>query len=280
MTAVATETRVWERVNPDQFANDSIARRLRLRALRPVGLETLIEHAALMQRVDRKYVAPVDAVRDLVNTVRGTHHVLSIDGRRYTTYRTLYFDTDNFTSARDHIQDRRRRWKVRTRLYVEDELHRVEVKTKDNRGNTVKVMGVSHTDHYGVLVGSDRDFVASYLSDFPQIDVRDLVPAAEVRYKRATLTDLAAGTRVTIDWGLSMHMNSGDVWLDDRFAMVETKGPLVLSGVDKALHELGVRPRRFSKYVAAASTLTDGIPANGFASLRAGGILHSRPMAV
>jgi len=280
MTAVATEARVWERVNPDQFASDSVARRLRLRTLRPVALETLIEHAALMQRVDRKYVAPVDAVRDLVNTVRDTHQVLSIDGRRYTTYRTLYFDTDNFTSARDHIQDRRRRWKVRTRLYVEDELHRVEVKTKDNRGNTVKVMGVSHPDHYGVLVGGDRDFVASYLSDFPQIDVRDLVPAAEVRYKRATLTDLAAGTRVTIDWGLSMHMNSGDVWLDDRFAMVETKGPLVLSGVDKALHELGVRPRRFSKYVAAASTLTEGIPANGFASLRAGGILHSRSMAV
>jgi len=280
MTAVATEARVWEHANPDQFANDSVARRLRLRTLRPVGLETLIEHAALMQRVDRKYIAPVDAVRDLVNTVRDTHQVLSIDGRRYTTYRTLYFDTDNFTSARDHIQDRRRRWKVRTRLYVEDELHRVEVKTKDNRGNTVKVMGVSHPDNYGVLVGDDRDFVASHLSDFPQIDVRDLVPAAEVRYKRATLTDLAAGTRVTIDWGLSMHMNSGDVWLDDRFAMVETKGPLVLSGVDKALHELGVRPRRFSKYVAAASTLTEGIPANGFASLRASGILHSRSMAV
>jgi hypothetical protein len=280
MTAVATETRVWEHINPDQLANDSVVRRLRLRTLRPVGLETLIERAALMQRVDRKYIAPVDAVRDLINTVRDTHQVLSIDGRRYTTYRTLYFDTDNFTSARDHIQDRRRRWKVRTRLYVEDELHRVEVKTKDNRGNTVKVMGVSRPDNYGVLLGDDRDFVASYLSDFPQIDVRDLVPAAEVRYKRATLTDLAAGTRVTIDWGLSMHMNSGDVWLDDRFAMVETKGPLVLSGVDKALHELGVRPRRFSKYVAAASTLTEGIPANGFASLRAGGILHSRSMAV
>jgi hypothetical protein len=279
MTAVATETRLWEHVNPDQFANDAMVRRLRLRALRPVGLDTLIEHAALMQRVDRKYIAPLEVVRNLVSTVRATHQVLCIDDRRYTTYRTLYFDTDDFRSARDHIQERRLRWKVRTRLYVEDSLHRVEVKTKDNRGNTVKVMGVSHPDYFGTLARDDHDFVASHLGDFPQIDVRDLVPAAEVRYKRATLTDLAAGTRVTIDWGLSMHMNSGDVWLDDRFAMVETKGPLALSGVDKALHELGVRPRRFSKYVAAAATLTDGIPANGFAALRAGGILHSRSMA-
>jgi len=243
-------------------------------------LETLVEHAALMQRVDRKYVAPIDAVRALVNSVRDTHEVLSIDGRRHTTYRTLYFDTDDFASARDHIQGRRQRWKVRTRLYVEDSLHRVEVKTKDNRGNTVKVMGVSHPDYYGGLVGDDLDFVASHLGDFSRIDVRDLVPAAEVHYKRATLTDLAAGTRVTIDWGLRMQLKNGDVWLDDQYAMVETKGPVALTGVDKALHELGVRPRRFSKYVAATSTVTDGIPSNGFASLRAAGILHSRAMAV
>ena len=77
-----------------------------------------------------------------------------------------------------------------------------------------------------------------------------------------------------------MQLRNGDVWLDDGFAMVETKGPVALSGVDKALHELGVRPRRFSKYVAATSTLTDGIPSNGFASLRAAGILHSRATAV
>jgi hypothetical protein len=280
MTAVATEVRVRERGTPTWVANEPMVRRLRLRTLQPVGLETLIEHAALMQRVDRKYIAPVDAVRDLVKTVRDTHQVLCINDRRYTTYRTLYFDTDNFTSARDHIQGRRQRWKVRTRLYVEDELHRVEVKTKDNRGNTVKVMGISDPDYYGSLIGNDRSFVASYLSDFPQIDVQGLAPTAEVRYRRATLTDLAAGTRVTIDWGLSMHLESGDVWLDDRFAMVETKGPVSLSRVDKALHELGVRPRRFSKYVAAASTLTDGIPSNGFASLLAGGVLHSRAMAV
>jgi hypothetical protein len=280
MTAVATEVRVWERAAPDQLANEAMVRRLRLGALLPVGLETLIEHAELMQRVDRKYIAPIDVVRRLVNTVRDTHQVLCIDDRRYTTYRTLYFDTDNFTSARDHIQGRRQRWKVRTRLYVEDALHRVEVKTKDNRGSTVKVMGVSHPDYYGTLVGDDRDFVASHLGDFPQIDVRDLSPTTEVRYKRATLTDLAAGTRVTLDWGLSMHLKNGDVWLDDRYAMVETKGPLALSGVDKALHELGIRPRRFSKYVAATSSLTDGIPDNDFASLRAGGILHSRAMAV
>lgn len=280
MTAVATEPRLWAQSTPEPFTNEAMVRKLNLDQPRPVGLDTLIEHAELMHRVDRKYIAPIDVVSELVSTVGDTHQVLSINDRRYSTYRTLYFDTDDFTSVRAHVQRRRQRWKVRTRLYVEDHLSRIEVKTKDNRGNTVKVMGLSHPDFYGRLVGDDRDFVARQLSDFPDTNLNDLKPVAEVRYLRSTLSDLEAGTRVTIDWGLSMHLDSGDVWLDDQFAMVETKGPITLSRADKALHELGVRPRSFSKYVAAASTLTPDIPSNGFAVLLSSKVLHSNAMAV
>lgn len=278
MTALATEVRTWAGPGPDQLASEAMVRRLDLDVLEPVGLETLVEHAALMHRTDRKYIAPVDAVRALVAVIGDTHQVLSIDDRRYTTYRTVYFDTHDFASARAHVQRRRQRWKVRSRLYVEDKLSRVEVKTKDNRGNTVKVMGISHPDHYGGLIGDDHDFVAAHLADFPDVRVRELVPAAEVRYTRSTLSDLAGGTRVTIDWNLSMHLANGDVWLDDQYATIETKGPIALSGADKALHGLGIRPRGFSKYVAATSTLLTDIPSNDFASLRAGKILHSRVM--
>jgi hypothetical protein len=278
MTALATEVRTWDGPRPDQFASEAMVRRLDLDMLLPVGLETLMEHAALMHRTDRKYIAPVDAVRELVAAVSDTHQVLSINDRRYTTYRTLYFDTQDFTSARAHVQRRRQRWKVRARLYVEDKLSRVEVKTKDNRGNTAKVMGISHPDYYGALIGDDHDFVAMHLTDFPDIKVRDLVPAAEVLYTRSTLADLNSGTRMTIDWGLSMHLANGDVWLDDQYATVETKGPTALSSADKALNALGIRPRGFSKYVAATSTLLPDIPSNDFASLRAGKILHSRVM--
>ena len=280
MTALLSDLHVCERRAPSQTATRAMVRWLHLGRPQAVGLETLVENAALMHRVDRKYIAPLQVVRDLIDAVGDTHRVLRINGRRYTTYRTTYFDTEEFASARAHIQGRRRRWKVRSRLYVEDDLSRVEVKTKDNRGNTIKVMGTSHPDLYGTLVGDDRDFVATHLSDFSDANVTDLVPAAEVRYTRATLTDLSAGTRVTIDLGLSMHLSTGGVWLDEQFAMVETKGPLALSRVDKTLLELGVRPRCFSKYVAGASMVTPGIPSNDFASLQARRILHSNAMAV
>lgn len=255
-----------------------MVRRMNLDTPAPVGLETLVEHAALMHRTDRKYIAPLEKVGELVSEIADTHRVLRIKDRRYTTYRTLYFDTPDFDSAKAHIQRRRRRWKVRSRLYVEDGLCRVEVKTKDNRGKTVKVMGISEPERYGSLTGEDRDFVAFHISDFPETAVDELVPAAEICYTRATLSDLEAGTRVTIDWGLTMHLENGDVWLDDRNALVETKGPATLSRVDHELHGLGVRPRGFSKYVAAASSMVPDLASNDVRGLQTSGVLHFRAM--
>ncbi|MFZ0139499.1 MAG: VTC domain-containing protein, partial [Aeromicrobium sp.] len=146
MTALATEPHSGDTVTtiqPVLTSDVGRAHLLGVDGLRPVGLEELVEHAALMHRTDRKYIAPLDTVRTLVSDLADTHRVLEIKGRHYTTYRTLYFDTADFEAARSHVQKRRRRWKVRSRLYVEDGLCRIEVKTKDNRGETQKVMGMS-----------------------------------------------------------------------------------------------------------------------------------------
>lgn len=275
ITALATDAVEGESRASSLAANQAMVRRLGLHHPVPVGLEPLVENAALTERTDRKYIVTVSAAREMVRRMGDTHAVLSIDGRRYTTYRTMYLDTDDFTSARAHIQRRRRRWKVRTRLYVEDQLNRVEVKTKANRGNTTKVMRVSHPDFYGTLSDEDRAFVTEQLGDLLDAEVGALKPAAEVRYTRATLSDLTAGTRVTLDWGMTMHLEPGHVWLDDQFVTVETKGPGPLSRVDRTLHELGIRPRRFSKYVSAASSVYADLPGNDFTALRSRQMLHS-----
>jgi hypothetical protein len=44
---------------------------------------------------------------------------------------------------------------------------------------------------------------------------------------------------------------------------------------DRALNKLGTRPRSFSKYVAAASTLNTGIADNDVRQLQ-GRVLHNR----
>lgn len=255
---------------------DPMTRRLGIGRLRTVGLDTLMEQAALMERTDQKYIVPVSTARALVDAIGDTHRVLKIEGRRYTTYQTVYFDTVDLRSVHAHIQRRRRRWKVRGRLYVEDDLCRIEVKTKDNTGATVKVMGSSDPERFGTLVGDDRDFVERHLAGYTDADVSALIPAAEIDYTRATLADLDAGTRVTIDWGLATRTHMGSAWLDDGHVLVETKGPNSSSRADQVLSELRARPQRFSKYVAAASTTTPRIPDNDFRRLLTRGVLQAR----
>jgi hypothetical protein len=258
------------------LATDPMTRRLGLGRLRTVDLDTLVAQAALTERTDQKYIVPVSTARDLISAIADTYRVLRIDGRRHTTYQTLYFDTVDLRSVQSHIQRRRRRWKVRSRLYVEDDLCRIEVKTKDNSGATIKVMGESDPSRFGTLVDEDREFVERHLAGYADADAAALVPSAEIDYTRATLADLDAGTRMTIDWNLSTRTHMGASWLDADHVLIETKGPDTTSRADEVLSELRVRPQRFSKYVASAATTTPRIPDNDYRRLLTRGILNAQ----
>ena len=104
----------------------------------PVGLAAVQEVAALQDRVDRKYVVSLDTFARLAERLSGSHAVLEIEGRRAFAYRTTYFDTRELRAYRDHVQRRRRRFKCRSREYVDSGLCTFEVKLKGPRGRTVK----------------------------------------------------------------------------------------------------------------------------------------------
>jgi hypothetical protein len=249
---------------------------LGLSELEPVSLKDVVENAALMHRVDRKYLVSLDTARSLVDALTESHAVLQIDGRRSTTYRSTYFDTPTFSSSRSHVQRRRRRWKVRSRLYVEDQLCRIEVKTKGGRGATIKTVAPSTPGRYARLAGVEHEFVRTVLATpHPEVDVDSLIPTAEVTYARASLADVDAGTRVTLDWNLLATLGGGDAWIDENYLLIETKGGAVPARADRVLTGLGARPRSFSKYVAATSLIRPDIADNDLRHLR-GASLHCR----
>ncbi|MFF8929571.1 polyphosphate polymerase domain-containing protein [Streptomyces longwoodensis] len=234
-----------------------------LSALRGATLGEVDAAAALQHRTDRKYLIPLHRARALVHLLADSHHVLDLAGRRTTHYLSTYFDTEHLASWHAHVQGRRRRWKVRTRLYAEDALCRVEVKTKDGRGATVKHALKVPATAYGALDAQSAAFVDEVLerTGIP-ITAEDLTPAVEVRYVRAALADLDHGTRVTLDSALTCHHGDRAAALDPGHVLVETKGGIRPAPADRLLLRLGARPVSLSKYVVGQSLLTPGLPDN------------------
>ena len=242
---------------------------------RPVSLPEVLARAAQLVRVDRKYLLPVASAQQLVDRLPEDFRLLTFDGRRSTTYRSTYFDTADLGTARAHVQRRRRRWKARSRLYVEDGLCRVEVKTKDGRGVTIKSVADSTVEGYAVLGPDEGSFVEDALrGQGISCDLTRLGPTMEVDYRRATLASLGdAPARVTIDWGMTCVLGDRGLQLDRGHVLVETKGGAVPGQADRLLARIGARPRPFSKYAAAASLLVDDLPDNDVRRLR-GRLLH------
>ncbi|MGV9242545.1 polyphosphate polymerase domain-containing protein [Streptomyces sp. NPDC003710] len=241
-----------------------LAARLGLAELRGATLAEVDAAAALQHRVDRKYLVPLDGARRLVARLADSHHVLDLGtGRRTTNYLSTYFDTPELSAWRAHVQQRRRRWKVCTRLYAEDGLCRVEVKTKDGRGATVKHALRVPAVEYGELATHAAQFVDEVLerAGVP-VTVKELSAAVEVRYVRAALADLRHGSRVTLDGTLGCRRDDRTAALDPGHVLIETKGGARPARVDRLLLGMGVRPVSLSKYVIGQSLLTPGLPDN------------------
>lgn len=238
---------------------DPLADPVDLARLGPAGLEEVVAAAAATVRVDRKYVVPVAEARrlvadlaDLADPVR----VLTIEGRRWTSYRSTYFDTPSLAACRAHVQGRRRRWKLRSRLYVEDGFCRLEVKVRDGSGLTTKRFHPVDASDYGRLTGPGRAFAREELGVRGFGDVGAVTSTLEVTYRRATLAHLARGERVTLDTAVRSERGGRVVRLDAGHVVVETKGGPRPGAADRLLLAAGHRPRSFSKY-AAGITLTD-----------------------
>jgi hypothetical protein len=212
--------------------------------LEPVGLEELDAAAALRRRFDTKYLMPREAAGELLERLSATHRVLDIGGLRAFEYRTTYFDTDELTTFRDHVQGRRRRLKARVRRYVESGDCFFEVKLRGPRSSTVKRRLAQDLALDGTLTPEaaealERWVQAAYGHSAPG----PLAPVLEVDFRRTTLVALGRGERLTIDVDVSMRTPSGDRSgrLDDGLALVESKSPRGPALATRDLNLLGAR---------------------------------------
>ena len=230
-----------------------------------VSLAELERAAALQARVDTKYVVGMAEAQALLDGLSG-FRVLTIDGLRCFGYETVYFDTPALTCLHAHRQGRRRRFKVRSRRYLDSNLCMLEIKRMGGRGETVKHRAGRDPSRHGRMCPDARRFVADTLRSCYGVDFREeLVPTVVTRYRRITLLAPDAEERVTLDLGLNLACDGRGHDLAGGRVLVETKGTRGYCAADRVLRGLRARPlAAASKYCTAVLLARPDIPPGPF----------------
>jgi hypothetical protein len=234
-----------------------------LRFLPPVGLEELNSEAALQTRVDRKYVVPAGLARQLLDSFQTEVRVLEMDGARSFAYDSVYFDTAALDSYLLAAHGRRRRYKIRTRTYVDSALSFLEVKTEGAREATVKERIPYHLADRARLTEEGLDYVREMLTaSVGAMPSGRLEPVLETRYNRTTLFLPESGSRATIDTDVTWQLPAQPAWVLDDAVILETKSGSTAGRLDRHLWAGGVRPSRISKFATGMAALCPDLPAN------------------
>ncbi|MEN0023305.1 MAG: polyphosphate polymerase domain-containing protein [Microbacterium sp.] len=232
-----------------------------------IGLEQLIAEAALQTRVDRKYVLPRSDAAQVVGALDSGIRILDTAGTRAFRYESVYFDTPDLLSFRLAARPRRRRFKIRSRAYLESRTAFLEVKTRGARSATVK-------DRIGYRLSDRRiltDEARGYAADSLDAIGIDAARADELRmrlttlYRRATFVAPDGSARSTVDTDLEWRDVSGRTIAIPGMVIIETKSGSAASAFDRALWRAGHRPVRISKYGTGLAALHPELPRNRWA---------------
>lgn len=245
--------------NHDRPSNRALPKSWLVDPFKPIGLKQLDAKAAMLERLDNKYVLSESVLRQAIVDLANHFDVLEIAGKRCFTYETCYFDDGNNKSYFDHHQGRRQRFKVRVRRYADAQLCFVEVKLKGTRGITIKKRLGYALEKYGML---DEAALAHVHSAYGDLYGRDfchtLEPSLEMRYQRITLVAKEGGERMTIDCSLEFSGTDRACSIDGDAFIIETKSANGNGIADKILRALHQHPtRRCSKYCVGMAALQE-----------------------
>lgn len=140
----------------------------------------------------------------------------------------------------------------------------LEVKLKGHRGSTIKERRPrSEPSGRGTapLEPDELAFVGSTLREqygWPAPPL--LTPSARLRFRRATLVDVEAGERLTVDRGLVADVCGRRVAFAHDQLIVEVKSPMLRGATRRRLLDLGLRPARISKYGVAIAAVRSDVP--------------------
>jgi hypothetical protein len=218
-----------------------------------------MDNVKLMDRTDTKYTLHISQLNSILMEVKEHYKSLSVENKKISKYKTLYYDTESLSLYNQHQSGRLNRYKIRHRTYVESNLGFLEVKFKNNKGRTIKTR-IKKLDVPQVWDEGSKSFLDTSLP----FDAEHLVPVVWVNYNRITLVSKHSQERVTIDLGMKFIKSEKEA---DLSALViievkqDSKQASVICDILKKHH---IREGSLSKYCMAIAYTNDEVKKNAF----------------
>jgi hypothetical protein len=181
-----------------------------------VSLEAM-DNVKLLDRFDTKFTFRMDQLPGILAEMFPHYRVLEVGGTRSHRYETLYFDTGNLALYSKHHSGKFTRQKVRYRKYLDSQLCFFEVKTKTNKGRTLKKR-IRRAD-IGEVIEGEAEVLLRTQTPFCASDFR---PALRVDFTRLTFVGKSASERLTIDVNLSYRVGGKSLHLP-KLVIAEVK---------------------------------------------------------
>lgn len=218
-----------------------------------------LDSVKLQNRIDTKYIMSKAQLVELLKGIKDDQYVLEIDGVRIFTYRTVYFDTEDFQFYKDHHNGCVNRIKVRSREYIESKLSFYEIKRKLFGTRTDKQRKVIPSLYHEIPL---EDY---NLIQYKRLNNKPIEKKLTNNFKRITLTNKKFTERITIDLNISLENGVKKIDLPELVVVEVKQGKTdVFSNTIQILKKLRVHESGFSKYAIGVSLLEDHIKHNNF----------------
>lgn len=231
-----------------------------LNSMNPTSLEAM-NHVKLMRRRDTKFVVPTNGLVDILELIKDDYLVLEMGGECMHPYETVYYDTPHFEMYYAHHNRRLNRYKVRARKYVQSGHSFLEVKFKNNKGETVKTRRESAME---IDTHEDNKLFLDVNSPY---GLDQISPALRNQFLRITLVSKHRPERVTLDVGLSFSLPNGENEITlPHTSIIEVKRDLDggASDIVSALIAKRYKAQGFSKYCMGTVMINNKVRYNLF----------------
>jgi hypothetical protein len=228
----------------------------------PITLEQM-ENVRLMRRTDTKFVFCKEKLPNILKLARENYFMVEIENEREQIYETIYFDTADYEMYRIHHNGKLNRFKVRIRKYIYSKMQFLEVKAKNNKGETIKKR-IPCTEADERL---ETEETGAFLKKYTPFDQENLIPKLGNKFIRLTLVNRDLSERITLDYKLrfdDLTFNGKVKTSNVCIAEIKKSRDNKHSKFIEILREERVQSMGFSKYSVGMALLNPEIKKNGF----------------